>query len=124
MGPAALNSPNTLFDAPRLTADTEKFQYQRYVRIWLRRIKAFATGGDNRAKGVTNSLGHALLAAMDASYQKVIEAAIDNSELIIDCENDKRMSFTHQKNIIELMLQIVSQDSTTVAVRQMVNMSR
>lgn len=43
-----------LIDAPSLTATSEKFQYCKDVRMRMRRVRVFANGGDNKAKGVEN----------------------------------------------------------------------
>lgn len=90
---------NKRIEAPRLTPDTDKYQYRCGVRMWKQRARAFANGGDSRAKGVRNGLGHTLYAAMDVTYRKVIEAEVNDKQLVLTLEDDEQVvTFNKQKN--------------------------
>lgn len=53
MGPeSSETSANGPIEALGPTATIHKFLYRNDVRMWMRRVEVFATGGDTRAKSV------------------------------------------------------------------------
>lgn len=92
MGPERSNAPTKLLEAPSLNHQTDKFQYRKDARMWIRRVRAFASGGDNRAKGVFNGLVYAMLASMEAIYAKIVESAIEKTSLKIGHDDGSNLT--------------------------------
>lgn len=64
----------------------------------MRRVRVFAKGGDTKAKGVANEMGHALYAAMDHCHKRVLDAKLQEGKLIMDLDDeDTTPSFQEQK---------------------------
>lgn len=126
MGPEGNDtSGRKLLEAPVLNADTDKLKYRRNVDLWMSRVRVYAMGGDNRAKGVANGFGHTLYLAMDESYRKVIDAEIQDGSLQLS-PDDQSESWTYedQKRAVILMVNLVAKDSTAEAARRIINLSR
>lgn len=79
------------------SAHKEKYYYRCDVRMWTRRVRVFASGGDSKANGIANGLVHALYAAMDLCYCRILDADIQDSKLTLDAEDeDTIMPFDEQ----------------------------
>lgn len=114
-----------MVEAPRLSAMTEKLKYRTDVRMWMQRVIVFASGGDTKAKSISNGFVHALYAGMDSSYQKVIEAEIQLRGLKLGPESDEEVfTFRQHKDLVEMMLRIVAKDSPTDAAKRFINPGR
>lgn len=97
--------------------------------MWMARVKLFSKGGDNRAKRLSNRFGHALCAAMDPIYGKVIDAEVQDGLLNLmpggEIKNDGTIySYADHKKIIEKMLSIVAKDSSTNDSRSLIDLGR
>ena len=124
MGPGAVSAPNSLYDPPKLHAKTDKFMWRQAVRIWAQKIRSFAKGGDNKAKGIASSLGITLCSAMDYSFIPVIDSAITADDLKLVSDDDEDNDAVDQKVVIEKIIQLVAKDSVTDGVRRLVRMSQ
>lgn len=89
--------------------------------MWMRRLCFFANGGDSKAKGIANGLGHALYAAMDLCYRRVLDGGIQDGKLKLDTDDEEvTMSFQDQRKILEQMLLTVARDSPTDAAKRII----
>lgn len=102
---------------PKLETKTDKF-------LWAQKIRSFAKGGDNKAKGIANSLGITLYSAMDNSFIQVIYSAITTGDLKLVANNDDDAEVLNQKEVIEIIIGLVAKDSVTDGVRRLVKMSQ
>lgn len=123
MGPEGDSHPKGLYEPPKLTAKTDKFLWRQAVRIWTQKIKSFAKGGDNKAKGLANSLGITLYSAMDYSFVQVLDNAIANDELKLVSDDDEEETI-NQKDVVEKIIDLVAKDSVTDGVRRLVKMTQ
>lgn len=124
MGPGADSVRGSLYAPPRLHAKTDKFVWRQSVRIWCQKLRSFAKGGDNRAKGIANSLGITLYSAMDYSFVQVVDSAIAAGDLKLVADDDDEDEVIDQKVVIEKIIDLVAKDSVTDGVRRLVKMSQ
>lgn len=75
----------------------------------MERVRVFASGGDKKAKGVSNWYGHALYAGMEGACKKVIESELQLSTIVLGPFDDyvERL-YQEPKNIVEKILRKVA----------------
>lgn len=119
-------TPGTsMIAAPQIIATTDKYTYRKKVRMWMRRVRVFANGGYNRAKGVSNGYVHAFYAAVNESYVKVVETELLNNNLKMDPQDDdEQLTFDQHCKVVEKILFIVAKDLTADLIRRMITLKR
>lgn len=67
----------------------------------MRRVRAFASNGDSKAEGIANGLVHAIYAAMDLFYGRILEVEIQDETLTFETYDDFTLYFRYQRMIVE-----------------------
>lgn len=93
--------------------------------MWISKVRVFADKGDSWTKAVSNGRAHELFAAMDEGYQKVLDAEILHENLTLDLDEEGVIrSFKDHKEIVEKILNVIANDSTTDFARTFINFGR
>lgn len=111
MDPDGPDNPGILRQAARLAVNTEKYNFWHQVRVWMEQVGAFAEGGDNRAKGITNGLGYALYGNMDAASKKKIESVRLKGKLRSRRKNGDKFTENEANAWVNQVINIVALDT-------------
>jgi len=85
-------------------------------------VKKLAKGGDSRAQGVASALGEALYAVLDESSRSRVDEVIAHGVIKFDTEEED--SEQAPKEIVNLIIELIAQDSPTDGIKRLVKMSQ
>ena len=129
MGPDPSSAHASMLTPPKLTGETDKYQWRTDVKTWAQVVKLYAKGGENRAKGMLNALGLTLYLSLQRDQRNIIDNAAHSQGVTLNLyEDTEQENLTDtakvQFKLVEKIVQLVAKDSPTDGIRRLVRVSQ
>ena len=122
---------SSVLSPPRLTSETDKYQWRSDVKTWARIIKQHARGGDNRAKGLMSALALALYFSLARDQRNIVDNAVQRNQLPLNLDEDYDSEektpaaiVKEQSKLVDDIIQLVAKDTPTDGIRRLVKASQ
>ena len=120
MGPGGRETPRDLLQPPKFDAHSDKFQWRKDVRLWVRLVRKLARGGDTKAIALSKALVEALYLSVDTASKHKLDYQINAGNLRMDDANTD----DEQDRAIALTLDFLAKDSPHESVKRISKMMR
>lgn len=102
---------------PPFCPDFDKLRWRKDVRCWVDAVRAFAGGGDVRAKRMFTALGMFLYRSLPPSPQQLVEKSLEAGEIVLGAAEPG-----YSNNVmdgIEKIINIVAKDSALDSIKRL-----
>lgn len=124
MGRGTEMPPVRHLSAQKLTPNTDKFKYPKAVRMGAHHVRVSANGWPGSSRRMASGLRYNLYAAMEYSFQQVVDHSLNPGELKLSHDDDTPLTTAEQRGALEELLSTVLKDYATDGLRRLVSMNK
>lgn len=129
MGPEPTSAHFSCLTPPKLTPETDKYQWRVDVQTWKQMVKLYAKGGDSRAKGMLNALALTLYFSLERNQRNIVDNAMQDRLVSLNTDDDAEEISTNamariQFECVDDIVNLVAKDTPTDGIRRLVKISQ